>query len=177
MGLCHVGRHSLLLRWLLLPLGLKETFTVGCPRMTAGRMFDLDVQRTRNLNSEVDIKFEVDPASRRYIQALNGATIAKMDKRPAGRDGCAAARVSTAKIHIDESLVGTYICARTNAAVIRNFYFTSSPGPPRELSRFVISLGSEITFAQQLRLNFVNPLKTVLDALNRNGYPSHLLKR
>jgi len=40
--------------------------------MTAGRMFDLDVQRTRDLNSEVDIKFEVDPASRRYIQTLNG---------------------------------------------------------------------------------------------------------
>ena len=52
-----------------------------------------------------------------------------------------------------------------------------SPGPPQELSRFVISLGSEITLAQQLRLNFVNPLKTVLDALKRNGYPSHLLKR
>jgi hypothetical protein len=82
--------------------------------MTAGRMFDLDVQRTRDLNSEVDIKFEVDPASRRYIQALNGAMIAKMDRRPAGRDGCAAARASTAKILIDESLVGTYICVRTN---------------------------------------------------------------
>ena len=58
--------------WLLPPLGLKEIFTVGCLRMTAGRMFDLDVQRTRDLNSEVDIKFEVDPASRRYIQTPNG---------------------------------------------------------------------------------------------------------
>jgi hypothetical protein len=107
--------------------------------MTAGRMFDLDVQRTRDLNSEVDIKFEVDPASRRYIQALNGAMIAKMDKRPAGRDGCAAARVSTAKILIDESLVGTYICARTNRSRYSEFniYEIAGPAPGTVRIRFV----------------------------------------
>jgi len=107
--------------------------------MTAGRMFDLDVQRTRDLNSEVDIKFEVDPASRRYIQALNGAMIAKMEKRPAGRDGCAAARVSTAKIPIDESSVGTYVCARTNRGRYSEFsiYEIAGPAPGTVRIRFV----------------------------------------
>jgi len=55
--------------------------------------------------------------------------IAKMDRRPAGRDSCAATRVSTAQILIDESLVGTYICARSNRGRPSEFLLYEIAGP------------------------------------------------
>jgi beta-lactam-binding protein with PASTA domain len=111
----------------LLAVAVPPLYAGGFYDMTAGRAFDLDVLKTAD--TEVDIRFTVESTSQRYIEVLNGAVIAISGKRPAGRDGCATARLSTKRILVDDSLVNTYICARTNRGRTSEFLPYELVGP------------------------------------------------
>jgi len=116
----------------LFAVAVPPLYAAGYYDVAGGRSVDLDVLRTKELNVEVDIGFKVESAAQRYIEVLNGAVIAIGGKRPAGREACAAARLSNKRILVDEALVGTYICARTNRGRHSEFLLYeiagSSPG-------------------------------------------------
>jgi hypothetical protein len=79
--------------------------------------------------SAADIWFEAQTATARYVTPLHGATIAIVGTRSVGRDGCAAAPLSGARIHVNQLPEGTYVCVRTSQGRYSQFRVNAPVGP------------------------------------------------
>jgi len=98
-------------------LDIPQTFTV-----------DLD-EGVIAAGADSDIWFEAVTAIERYVTSRNGATIAIVGTSSVGRDGCAAAPLSTSRIHVNNLPVGTYVCVRTNLGRYSQFRVNAPIGP------------------------------------------------
>lgn len=99
------------------PLEIPQTWTA-----------DLD-EGVVGAGSDADIWFEAVTATERYVTPQNGASVAVVGISSVGRDGCAAAPLSTARIDIDDLPVGTYVCVQTNLGRYSQFRVNAPMGP------------------------------------------------
>jgi hypothetical protein len=104
------------------------THSTGPLRIDQTQTADLDEGRV-GAGAEADIWFHAVTAAERYVEPQGGAVIALVGTRSVGRDGCAAASLSTARIHVDKLPVGTYVCVRTNKGRYSQFRVNEPIGP------------------------------------------------
>lgn len=106
------------------PLEVRQTFA-----------FDLDQGVVGGARSAADVWFQAETNDLLYLEPMNGAELGVGDRSNRGRDGCAAARYSAARVSLRDVPVGSYICARTNQGRISQFRVNGvSRGSPRTLS-------------------------------------------
>ena len=67
-------------------------------------------------------------ASERYLTPVNGARIAVGDRSNRGRNGCAVASYSTARVPLSAVPVGSYICMKTNQGRTSQFRMNAITG-------------------------------------------------
>jgi hypothetical protein len=75
-----------------------------------------------------DLWFQAVTASERYLTPINGAKIAVGDRTNRGRDGCATASYSTARVPLAAVPVGSYICMKTNQGRTSQFRLNAVTG-------------------------------------------------
>jgi hypothetical protein len=112
-------------------------FEIQCEEKVHSRG-DLDIPQTWTADLDegvvggltgADIWFEAVTATERYVTPRNGAKIAIAGTTQAGRDGCAAASLSTSKININDLPAGTYVCVLTSQGRYSQFLITAPVGP------------------------------------------------
>jgi TolB protein len=91
-------------------------------------MADLDEGEV-GVSVEADIWFHAVTATERYVEPRNGAKIAIVGTTAVGRDGCAAASLSTSRININDLPVGIYFCVLTNQGRYCQFHVNATVGP------------------------------------------------
>ncbi len=83
---------------------------------------------------QADIWFEAVTATERYVTPRNGAVLAPVGTTSVGRDGCANAALTSARIPIGDLPVGSYVCVRTNEGRFSQFRVNQPVAPsPGEL--------------------------------------------
>lgn len=82
---------------------------------------DLDTGTVGGSRNQADIWFEADTATRRYITPKNGAKIGIAGTRSINKRGCSALSLSSNRIPISRTPVGTYVCVKTNKGRISQF--------------------------------------------------------
>jgi hypothetical protein len=92
-------------------------------------MADLDAGVVGGPRNQADIWFEADTATRRYITPRNGAKIAIAGTRSIGKSGCSALSLSSNRISVSRTPVGTYVCVKTNRGRMSQFRVNEPIGP------------------------------------------------
>lgn len=75
-----------------------------------------------------DLWFQAVTSTERYLTPVNGARIAVGDRSNRGRNGCAAASFSTARVPLAAVPVGSYICMKTNQGRTSQFRLNAVTG-------------------------------------------------
>ncbi len=99
------------------PLSIQQTY-----------LADLDEGKITS-GTTADIWFEAVTATQRYVTPVNGARIAKAGMTSIGRNGCAAAPLSSTRININDLPIGSYVCVRTNQGRYSQFRVNAAVGP------------------------------------------------
>ena len=95
--------------------------------------FDLDAGNVGSAGA--DLWFHAVTNAELYIEPRNGARIAVGDRSNRGRDGCASASYSTARVELAAIPVGAYVCVRTNEGRISQFRMNNiTSGSPKTLT-------------------------------------------
>lgn len=114
----------------LIPLEILPGLIYEPPVTLSSGLIDLQISRRVNLDNGViglagaDLRlyragdFLFSPV---YLEPVGGAELALGDGSNRGRDGCRSADFSTARIRVQGSLAGRYVCARTGAGRTSQF--------------------------------------------------------
>ena len=89
----------------------------GPATMLSGDVIDLDTNQV-NGGGTADLSYLLDPGdSKYYLTPENGALISIYGGFKPTLDDCRAASLGSARINMDEMVVGTYMCYRTNQSL------------------------------------------------------------
>jgi beta-lactam-binding protein with PASTA domain len=88
-----------------------------------------DLDQGAESSTGADFWFEAVTATERYLVPKNNATMAVVGQQAVGRDGCAKASLSTARIPITSLPAGTHVCVRTSEGRYSEFTVLSNVGP------------------------------------------------
>jgi len=109
-----------------------QTHSTGALSVPQTYLFDLD---NGAVGASGDVWFHAVTNTQLYLEPSGGAQMAVGDRSNRGRDGCAAASYSTARVALSAVPVGSYVCVRTNEGRISQFRVNAiSSGSPRTLS-------------------------------------------
>lgn len=109
-----------------------QTHATGSLSAPQTYLFDLD---NGAVGGDGDVWFYAVTNTQLYLEPSGGAQMAVGDRSNRGRDGCAAASYSTARVALSEVPVGSYVCVRTNEGRFSQFRVNAiSSGSPRTLS-------------------------------------------
>ena len=78
--------------------------------------------------SDVDLWFEAESWTNRYLSAVNGAAMRVVGGTEPGRAGCTAAALQPGRVSIDSLAVGVDACVRTNQGRYAQFRIEQMPG-------------------------------------------------
>ncbi|HQA28453.1 MAG TPA: hypothetical protein PLA02_04460 [Brevefilum fermentans] len=90
-----------------------STYSTGALEIEQTYTADLD-EGLLNGGSGKDLWYQVVSATERYLTPINGAGFAVWGGSAPGMSDCIGASLSTTSIPLSSSLVGTYVCYRTN---------------------------------------------------------------
>ena len=110
------------------PTPMPVTHSTGSLAIDQTWMADLDEGQV-DVGAGMDIWFEAETATERYVTPTNGAMIAAVGTSSIGREGCAAAPLSNSRIPIQSLPAGAYVCVRTNQGRFSQFRVNAAVGP------------------------------------------------
>jgi hypothetical protein len=117
-----------------LPLPVEEPpVTLSTGSVDLPQTWRLDLDSGTVGAGGADLWFHAVTAADRYLEPVGGAALALGDGSDRGRDGCRDAAFSTERIRVQQSLEGSYICARTGEGRISQFRFNGMDGTVMKL--------------------------------------------